>query len=245
MSKWVFFLLLLPLFAFSQISNKNKIYYAYENHPEFSYLKNIDIVVKEIYNSINLNGLNFQFKYLEEDSLKTSNSIITNYGLNTKVKFIFQDDNLSYLTKERFNKFRRGFYQNKDLIVFVFLDSKNTINKKLKNIDFENFNIGVLMDKNFVSTTYFDPIQERFLKFYFYFQNHQLIKTEITELNSQFSWDITNNSSYYFKNDSVIFKHFNQTLMDGRFSLDPKYDSEYLLNLSYKILRKLNIHETN
>lgn len=135
MRKLFIIILLIPFFGISQ----SNYYYPYENHAEFDYLKRTDSIVQKIFKSTNLDIQSPDFQYLKDStSIKMENSITTNYGFNSKVKFIFEDDNLSYMTKERFDRFRRGFYQEKDLIILISVNEKNNLKKHLKTINYKN-----------------------------------------------------------------------------------------------------------
>jgi hypothetical protein len=227
----------IPLFGMSQSLKVGDTYYSYNNHPEFDYLKKTDSLSSVILDSMKWNDVKLNFKY-QTDSLSChwANSITTNYWVKSKVKFCFNNNNLAHISSEKFDEFRRDFYKEKNLNILVYLDEVDSLNQYLKVINLGDCKIGVLEKNNFISAIFFDKNNDRFLRFYFYYQNGILIKTTIKELNNTYSWDMINYYDFYFKNDILLYNDFSQSLMDGQFGLNSKYDREYLFKLSKRIL---------
>lgn len=231
--------------GFSQnIKNNFIIVYRYENHTEFNYLRKIDSISDEVFGKIEKDYLAPKFQYIEDSLTSNSkNSITTNYWINSQVKFIFENDNLSYISKNNFDKYRRAFYKDKDLFILLSIDDNYKYKNNLRTIAYNNFNVGILSLDNFIAATFYDDETERFLQFYYFLLNDKVVKIIVKELNAHYNWDIVNYNEFYFKENKLIFDSFYQSLMDGRFSLEIKYDTNYLIDLSkdiYNIITNKN-----
>ena len=243
MKKLYLLILLFNLsFSFSQERNNGfQIVYRYENHSEFEYLKKIDSISFNLLNNTEKYYLNPNYEYINDTQIVDyKNLIISNYWINSKVNFVFENDNLSFMSKDNFDKFRRSFYQNKNLSILISVNDNYKYKKNLKKITYRNYNIGILKLENFISATFYDNENERFLQFYYFTYNNQLIKVICKELNAHYNWDLVNNSSYYYKNGELIYSDYYQTLMDGRFSLETRYKDSVLYKLSIELLEIIN-----
>src|SRR5690606_22775624 len=217
----IIFILYFSLGFSQNIRNDFKIVYRYENHREFNYLRKIDSISDEVFDKIEKDYLDPKFQYIKDSLTSDSkNSITTNYWINSKIKFIFENDNLSYISKNNFDKYRRAFYLDKDLFILLSIDDNYKYKNNLRTIAYNDFNVGILSLDNFITATFYDDETERFLQFHYFLVDDKVVKIIVKELNAHYNWDIVNYNEFYFKNDKLIFDSFIQFLMDGRFSLE-------------------------
>lgn len=242
MIKSLFITLLFPLICFSQdLQNIEIDLCPYKNNSEFDYLKKIDSLTHEIFNNLKFHKIELKFDYLIDTlEIDKLNIITTNYSTNTKSNFYFKNDNLSYILDYNFDNFRRNFDNEKNLKIFVFLDSKNELNEKLQTIGFKDYKIGILKTGKFISCTFFDKHRDRFLRISYYFENKELIKTEIMELNAQFHRDMKNQYIFYFKKNKEVFYYSSNYITVGGFGIDSKYLKQELFELSNEIIKEIN-----
>ena len=225
-------LFIYPTFVLSQ--NDKDIY---ETKTEQINPQKIDSLCDKIYSQNTLEKLEYSYKYID-DIENYQNVITTNYWANDiKVNFVFENDNLSYLTPSKFDDFRRSFYQEKKLNVLVFLNNKEVKKYFLKTKSTKPFTF--YQTENFITTTIFFDRFDRFLMLDYYFQNNKLIKVNIRELNAEFQWDKINYTEFYYNNSKIVSSNFYQSLMDGRFSLDRKFNDNDLIKISSEILEKI------
>ena len=227
--------LLFHLFVFAQ-----KRYDQFKTNDETinSYYHLVDSISNEINLRNNFDKIKFSYEYVDKiDDYK--NVITTNYWTKEiYVNFVFKDDNLSYLTPNNFDDFRRRFYQQKKLNVLVNLDDKLFKNHFLK-LDSLGRNLSYFKNEEYVKTVLFFKEQNRFLIFEYYFDNEKLIKIKVCELKSDFQWDMINYTEFYYKDTIIVFRKFYQSVMDGQFSLDVHFDENELLDKASEIMKNI------
>jgi len=188
-----------------------------------------------------LDKIDLSFEYADKiDTAIYKNVITTNYWTNDiKVNFFFKDDNLSYLTTEKFDNFRRQFYVERKLNVYVFLKNENALIKKFHKIYFENKEISYLKLNNFIATTICFPEKERFIQIYYYLNGNKIISVKIEETDLQFQYDSVNITEFYCIDDKFILERDYQTLMDAEFILEKRFTTQELENFTKKLFDKI------
>lgn len=226
---------LFPLLLFAQ-----RGYDRFSTNDELinSYYHSVDSISNDLSNRNDFNNLTFSYRYVNTvDNYK--NVITANYWTNgIHVNFVFNGDNLSYLTPDAFDKFRRNFYKEKTLNLLVDLDDKQLKDHFLK-ISALNKTITCYKNEDYITTTVFFKEKERFLIFEYYLNRGDLMKIKIRETNSEFQWDMINYFEFYYKNSKIVFRKFYQSLMDGQFRLDSKFNENELQENALKILNSI------
>jgi Holliday junction resolvase RusA-like endonuclease len=117
----------------------------------------------------------------------------------------------------------------------VSLENKEINSHFFKAIILDNLTT-YYKNKDYLTTTIFFKDEKRFLIFEYYFENKKLVKIKVRELNSEFQWDMINFNEFYYNDNKIVYRKFYQSLMDGQFGLDIKFDDTQLKVMAFKIL---------